>query len=70
MLHGVVLAVGGDEDAVVDVVADVGGVVRRGRHCAGVTGLWEVTDRDKALSQPPTTPERSHINIPTHGPLP
>ena len=50
MLHRVVLAVGGDEDSIVVVVADVGGGVRRGRHCAGVTGLWEVTDRDDRVS--------------------
>ena len=39
------------------VEADVEDGEGRGRHCAGVTAIWEVTDRDDRLSQlqlPPT----------------
>lgn len=61
-VHRRVVGVADDEEDVRDVVGDV---VCRGRHCAGVTGLWEVTDRDKAMSQRPIG---GAPPFPTHGP--
>lgn len=65
MLHGIVFAVVDDEYV---VGSDVEGGLHRGRHCAGVTAIWEVTDRDKAVSQALNCPRRSHSVFPTHGP--
>ena len=37
-------------DGVHAVYGSVGGGGGRGRHCAGVTAIWEVTDRDDRVS--------------------